>query len=93
MKKHVIWILAILVLSACKATVPEPYQKDREPEQRTEYNGLEGWAQSEKDRAYLMDEELIRKCDSAIVSMAIARSEKNADDIDKFTSEIERTCK
>ena len=42
------------LLQACKATQPEPFQIDRAPEDRTEYNGLRGMVQQQKDQNYLM---------------------------------------
>lgn len=93
MNNKAILILSTLALSACKATTPEPYKKDHKPEQRHEYNGLKGWEQSEKDRVYLMNNELKNKCDSAKISLAIAQNDNQTEGIEEFASKIKRVCK
>lgn len=74
-------------------TEPEPYQADRPPENRTEYNGLEGVAQQQKDQGYLMNKELADKCTAARVDLAVAESQGNTTDIQKQQSIISDTCK
>ena len=92
LNNKVILILSTLALCACNATTPEPYKKHLKPEQRSEYNGLKGWAQSEKDRVYLMHKESKRKCASARVSLAIATSENQTEEIEILTNKIKRVC-
>lgn len=83
----------VLVLSACKVTEPPPYQADREPEERTEYNGLEGLSQQQKDQSYLMDKELADKCSAARIDYAVAESQGDEDNMQKHADIISRTCK
>lgn len=84
--------LAISMLSACGSTQPPPYQKDVQPENRTEYNGVEGMAQHQKDQRYVIDKELADKCSSAKINLVIAEAEKNAEVIKEQKEVIESTC-
>ena len=85
--------LLLILLSGCELTEPEAYQADRPPENRTEYNGLEGVAQQQKDQGYLMNKELADKCTAARVDLAVAESQGNTADIQKQQSIISDTCK
>lgn len=93
MTKYFILPLLLILLSGCELTEPEPYQADRPPENRTEYNGLEGVAQQQKDQGYLMNKELADKCTAARVDLAVAESQGNTTDIQKQQSIISDTCK
>lgn len=93
MTKYFSLPLLLILLSGCELTEPEPYQADRAPENRTEYNGLEGVAQQQKDQGYLMNKELADKCTAARVDLAVAESQGNTADIQKQQSIISDTCK
>lgn len=82
----------IVLLSACGATQPPPYQKDRNPVDRDQYNGVEGMAQFQKDQSYLASKELSDKCKKAKIDLAIAETEKNASEIKKQNALISNTC-
>jgi len=81
-----------ILLSACNVTQPEPYQADREPEERTQYSGLKGLAQHQKDQTYLMAKELKDQCDKARVDLAIAVSENNDEQAKAHQQIIDKTC-
>lgn len=74
-------------------TQPEPYQADREPEDRTEYNGLEGIVQQQKDQGYLMSKALRDKCDNARVDLAVAEFQGQVDEIETQKDIIANTCR
>lgn len=82
----------IVLLSACGATQPPPYQKDREPEDRDQYSGAEGMSQYQKDQSYLVRKELSDKCTTAKIDLAIAESNKNNSDIEKQKALISSSC-
>lgn len=82
----------IVLLSACGASQPPPYQKDRTPEDRNQYSGAEGLTQQQKDQTYLMDKELSDKCTAAKIDLAIAEADKNASEIKKQSDLISSTC-
>jgi len=85
-------ISLIVLLSACGASQPPPYQQDRKPEDRNEYSGAEGLTQLQKDQSYLMNKELADKCTVAKIDLAIAEADKNAGEIDKQKAIISSTC-
>ena len=82
----------IVLLSACGASQPPPYQKDRAPEDRDQYSGVEGLTQQQKDQTYLMDKELSDKCTAAKIDLAIAEADKNTSKIKKQSDLISSTC-
>lgn len=82
----------IVFLSACGATQPSSYQKDRSPEDRDQYSGVEGMTQYQKDQSYLLNKELSDKCTQAKIDLAIANADKNAKEIQKQNSLIGSTC-
>ena len=87
-----IMLSLIMLLAACQVTQPPPYQKDRKPEDRTEYNGAEGMVQQQKDQNYLMSKELTDKCTDAKIDLAIAEANKKANEIKKQKSLIKEMC-
>ena len=85
-------ISIIVLLSACGASQPPPYQQDREPEDRDQYSGAEGLTQQQKDQNYLMNKELSDKCTAAKIDQAIAKADKNTNEIKKQSELISSTC-
>ena len=92
MFRQSIVISLIILLARCKATQPPSYQKDRKPEVRNEYNGVEGMAQQQKDQNYLMSKELSDKCTKAKIDLAMSESENNVSEIKKQKELISLTC-
>ncbi|GGF63177.1 hypothetical protein [Alteromonas lipolytica] len=93
--KNALWLatgFVVVFLSGCEATEPEPYQADRAPEERTEYNGWKGLVQQQKDQNYLMSAELRRKCDAARVDLAVAESTGDAQNAKIQRDIINNTC-
>jgi len=84
--------LCCLLLVACEATSPPAYDRDKAPEDRKDYSGLEGATQMLKDKSYLMDKELRDKCINAKVALAVAQSEGKQDDIKLNRRIIQDTC-
>jgi len=85
--------LSLLVfLTACGATQPPPYQKDRNPEDRDQYSGAEGLTQQQKDQTYLMNKALSEQCTAAKIDLAIAVTDNNASEIKQQNILISRTC-
>ena len=85
-------VLLIVLLSACGATQPSPYQKDRKPENRDQYSGAEGIVQLQKDQSYLVTKELSDKCIKAKIDLAIAEKDKNVNEVNKQNALISSTC-
>ena len=81
------------VLSGCKVNEGEAYEKDKAPEERSEYVGTEGLAQAQKDKLYLMDKELRDKCNDAKISHAVAKSNNNEKEAQAQKAIMANTCK
>ena len=66
--------IIILLLGGCSTNSAPPYERGKSPESRTEYNGIKGLAQKQKDQNYLMSLALQRQCDAARIDLAVAQS-------------------
>jgi hypothetical protein len=82
----------VVLLSACGASQPPPYQKDRAPEDSDQYSGAEGLTQQQNDKSYLINKELSDKCTTAKIDLAIAETDKNSSEIKKQNEIISSTC-
>jgi hypothetical protein len=90
--KKLIPISVVVLLSACGASQPPPYQQDRTPEDRDQYSGAEGLTQQQKDQTYLMNKELSDKCTAAKIDLAIAQADKDNNEVKKQGELIRSTC-
>lgn len=94
MKSLLIAVLPLaFVLSGCKVNEGEAYEKEKAPEERSEYVGTEGLAQAQEDKLYLMDKELREKCNEAKISYAVAKSNSNEKEAQAQKAIIANTCK
>ena len=82
----------LVILSACGAKQPPPYQQEQAPETRDQYSGAEGFKQQQKDQAYLMNKELADKCTAAKIDLAMAEQEKNTSEIHQQIELINSNC-
>jgi hypothetical protein len=82
----------LVILSACGANQPPPYQQDRPPETRDQYSGAEGLKQQQKDQTHLMNKELADKCTAAKIDLAMAEQEKNTKEIHQQIGLINSNC-
>jgi len=86
----VITLSVIALVSGCSS---EHYQKNRAPENRDQYSGVEGTVQYQKDQSYLLSKELRDKCEAAKIDLAVAQAKKNVKEIEKQQTIIESNCK
>ena len=93
MNKHTALLIVAGALSACNSTTPEPYQADRAPEERTEYNGVKGVIQQQKDQSYLLSKELSEKCENAKIDLAVAKLTQSKEEIKRQQRIIELSCR
>ena len=92
MNKHTALLILAGALSACNSTTPEPYQADRAPEERTEYNGVKGVLQQQKDQSYLLSKELAEKCENAKIDLAVAQSAQNPEETKRQKKKVALNC-
>lgn len=97
MAKTQSWLTCFIIISSsliagCNVTEPSAYDRDKAPENRTEYNGWEGATQSVKDKLYVLSKEQKRKCQAARVSRAIAEQENNDTEVKQQEKIISLNC-
>ncbi|KZN37503.1 hypothetical protein N474_04505 [Pseudoalteromonas luteoviolacea CPMOR-2] len=84
---------AVFILTGCKVNEGAPYDSEAEPQDRTEYVGVEGAVQAQKDKVYLMDKELSDKCKNAKVDHAVALTNNDQQELKRQEQIIKSTCK
>ena len=82
----------ILLLGGCSTSSAPPYEREKSRENRTEYNGLKGLAQQQKDQNYLMSLSLQRQCDAARIDQAVAQSKGDEYGEQASQAIIQKTC-
>lgn len=85
-------ILLSVILAGCGTTAPPAYDKDKTPEERQEYNGLEGAMQNVKDQSYLLRKEVREKCEEARIADAIAVSQGDVSAEQQQQRVINKVC-
>ncbi|KZN53386.1 hypothetical protein [Pseudoalteromonas luteoviolacea] len=85
--------LFALLLTGCKVNEGESFDKDAAPEERTEYQGVDGVVQSQKDKVYLMNKELTEKCKNAKVDHAVAITNNDIKAQEAQLEIIKSTCR
>ncbi|OCQ18885.1 hypothetical protein A7985_22070 [Pseudoalteromonas luteoviolacea] len=93
MKLALVTACAAFVLAGCKVNEGASYDKEAEPQDRTEYVGVEGVVQSQKDKVYLMNKELSDKCKNAKVDHAVALTNNDQQALKRQEKIIKSTCK
>lgn len=91
-KPHYLYFL-VLAITGCTSAQAPAYQEDRAPENRTEYNGLRGVVQQQRDQNYLMSKTLSEKCNNAKVDLVVAQSQDNKEDMETQKRIINETCR
>lgn len=91
--KHYLIAAFCFLMMGCQASQAPAYQADKSPEERTQYNGLDGAIQKQKDQNYLLSKELKDKCDEARIDLAVAQRESNEESASIHQGIIEKTCR
>ena len=84
-------LFIIFGLSSCGATIPSAYQKDRKPANRTEYNGIGGMIQHQKDQSYIRGKTL---CDrtTRYFNKGLNDSSNSKGKIEKLNKDMMDAC-
>lgn len=90
-KLRCILLSVFFVLNACSAP-QSTYQKDRRPEARTEYNGLEGMAQLQKDQNYIMMNNARNYCLDEQVEMIAAEKVNDKESFELHKKNLKKHC-
>jgi hypothetical protein len=81
-----------LMLVACSAQQAPPYEKDKRPEVRGEYSGVEGSIQKQKDQAYMAKEANKFKCQDARLDLVDAEAEGDINMIRRVKVRVQKLC-
>ena len=84
-------LIVVFGLSSCGATIPSAYQKDRKPSDRTEYIGMGGMIQHQKDQSYIRGKTL---CDRATRNFneRLNDSSNSKDKIEELNKDMMDAC-
>ncbi|MBU3004409.1 hypothetical protein [Paraglaciecola arctica] len=92
MKKLLFVSVFTLTLVACGSHRAPPYEKDKRPEDRTEYSGVEGSIQQQKDQAYLAIQANKLKCQDARLDLVDAEAEGDINMIRQVKARVQKLC-
>jgi len=81
-----------LTLVACGAHRAPPYEKEKRPEDRGQYSGVEGVIQKQKDQAYLANEANKFKCQDARLDLVDAEAEGDINMIRRVKARVQKLC-
>lgn len=92
MKKLLFVSVFTLTLVACGSHRAPPYEKDKRPEDRTEYSGVEGSIQKQKDQAYMANQANKLKCQDARLDLVDAEAEGDINMIRQVKARVQKLC-
>jgi hypothetical protein len=81
-----------LTLIACGSHQAPPYEKDKRPQDRGQYSGVEGVVQKQKDEAYLANEANKFKCQDARLDLVDAEGEGDINMIRRVKARVQKLC-
>lgn len=92
MKKLLFVSVFTLTLVACGSHRAPPYEKDKRPEDRTEYSGVEGSIQKQKDQAYMANQANKLKCQDARLDLVDAEAEGDINMVRQVKARVQKLC-
>lgn len=92
MKKILIISAFTLTLVACGAHRAPPYEKEKRPEDRGQYSGVEGSIQKQKDQAYLTNQANKLKCQDARLDLVDAEAEGDINMVRRVKARLQKLC-
>jgi hypothetical protein len=81
-----------LTLVACGAHQAPPYKKDKRPKDQSEYSGVEGVVQKQKDQAYLANEANKFKCQDARLDLVDAEAGGDINMVRRVKARGQKLC-
>tara|TARA_R110000751_G_scaffold73956_1_gene149671 strand:+ start:18184 stop:18459 length:276 start_codon:yes stop_codon:yes gene_type:complete len=81
-----------LTLVACSSHQAPPYDKDKRPEDREQYSGIEGVMQKQKDQIYLNNQARLAKCQDARLDLVDAEAEGDINMIRQVKARVQKNC-
>ena len=92
MKNFFILSVFTLTLVACGSHQAPPYEKEKRPEDREQYSGVEGSIQKQKDQAYLINQANKVKCQDARLDLVDAEAEGDINMIRRVKARLQKLC-
>lgn len=92
MNKIFIVSVITLALIACGSHQAPPYEKDKRPEDRGQYSGVEGVIQKQKDQAYLSNQANKLKCQDSRLDLVDAEAEGDINMIRQVKARVQKNC-
>lgn len=81
-----------LTLVACGSHQAPAYEKEKRPEDRGQYTGVEGVIQKQKDQAYLTQQANKLKCQDSQLDLVDAEAEGDVNMIRQVKSRVQKNC-
>lgn len=81
-----------LILSACSVHQSPLYEKDKRQQDPSEYSGVEGAIQKQKDKAYLTNQANKFKCQDARLDLVDAEAEGDINMIRRVKVRVQKLC-
>ena len=92
MNKIFIVSVFTLTLVACGSHQAPPYEKDKRPEDRGQYTGIEGSIQKQKDQAYMANQANKLKCQDSRLDLVDAEAEGDINMIRQVKARVQKNC-
>jgi len=81
-----------LTLVACGSHQAPPYEKDKRPEDRGQYSGVEGSIQKQKDQAYKTNQANKLRCQDSRLDLVDAEAEGDVNLIRRVKARVQKDC-
>ena len=81
-----------LTLVACGSYQAPAYEKDKRPEDRGQYTGIEGVIQKQKDQNYLTNQANKLKCQDSRLDLVDAEAEGDINMIRRVKARVQKNC-
>jgi len=81
-----------LTLAACSVYQAPPYEKNKRPDDKGQYSGVEGVVQKQKDEAYLANEANKFKCQDARLDLVDAEAEGDINMVRRVKVRLQKLC-
>jgi predicted metal-dependent phosphoesterase TrpH len=81
-----------LTLVACGSYQAPPYEKEKRPEDRGEYSGVEGSIQKQKDQAYMANQANKLRCQDSRLDLVDAEAEGDVNTIRQVKARVQKNC-
>jgi len=91
-KKIFIVSALTLTLAACGSHQAPPYEKEKRPEDREQYSGVEGSIQKQKDQAYMDNQANKLRCQDSRLDLVDAEAEGDINMIRQVKARVQKNC-